>query len=100
MEKYRRKVVGDEPAEPRQPNEIHIATHGKIRDYVRDVLNLLKDRQHEQVVIVGRGKAINKAVTVAEITKRRMDGKVKQEPSIYHVQATDVWEPVEDGLER
>ncbi|KAJ3137065.1 hypothetical protein HDU90_002236 [Geranomyces variabilis] len=100
MEKYRRKTVGEEPLEPRASNEVHIAVHGKIRDYVKKVLDLLKDSAHEKVIIVGRGKSINKAVTVAEIAKRRMDGRCKQEPSIYNLQATDVWEPIEDGLDR
>lgn len=52
------------------------------------------------MVIVGKGKAINKAVTVVEIAKRRLDGKVKQETDIYSVEATDVWDPVEEDLDR
>ncbi|KAJ3158539.1 hypothetical protein HDU86_002764 [Geranomyces michiganensis] len=100
MEKYRRQVVGQEPVVPRAPNEVHITSHGKIRDYVKKVTNKLKSGTYEKVVIVGRGSAINKAVTVAEIAKRLMDGRCKQEPTIFNLQATDVWEPIEDGLDR
>lgn len=42
MEKYRRKTVGEELEEASAENEIRIATHGKIKNYVANVLNLLK----------------------------------------------------------
>lgn len=56
--------------------------------------------KHGVVIITGKGNSINKAVTVAEITKRKLEGKVNQETDIYNVAATDVWEPVEENLDK
>ncbi|KND04901.1 uncharacterized protein SPPG_00595 [Spizellomyces punctatus DAOM BR117] len=99
MEKYRRTAVGEEAeGDTAAENEIRISSHGKIRTYVAQILGLLKEGKH--VVIIGKGKTINKAVTVAEIAKRRLDGKVKQDTDICSVEATDVWDPIEEDLDR
>ncbi|RKO86564.1 hypothetical protein BDK51DRAFT_42658 [Blyttiomyces helicus] len=92
---YRRKEVGEDPDEPALPrNEMRITTHGKIKTYVGDVMALLQDESITTVAIYGKGKTINKAVTVAEIAKRRLGPQVRQETDIFSVEATDVWEPV------
>ncbi|TPX63213.1 hypothetical protein SpCBS45565_g06765 [Spizellomyces sp. 'palustris'] len=98
MEKYRRTAVGEETEGDLAENEVRIASHGKIRAYLAQILGLLKEGKH--VVIIGKGKTINKAVTVAEIAKRRLDGKVKQDTDICSVEATDVWDPIEEDLDR
>lgn len=45
------------------------------------------------------GRAINKAVTLAEILKRRIEG-LHQNISLSSSYVKDVWEPLEEGLER
>jgi hypothetical protein len=51
-------------------------------------------------VIVGKGKDINKAITVAEIAKRQSPTPLRQETSIASVEATDVWEPKQEDLDK
>jgi len=45
------------------------------------------------------GRAINKTVTIAEIIKRRIQG-LHQNTMIDSTPITEVWEPIEEGLER
>lgn len=45
------------------------------------------------------GRAINKTVTIAEIIKRRIQG-LHQITQIDSTDITDVWEPLEEGLDR
>jgi hypothetical protein len=45
------------------------------------------------------GRAINKTVTIAEIIKRRIPG-LHQITQIDSTDITDVWEPLEQGLDR
>ena len=51
------------------------------------------------VVIVGKAKAISKAVTVAEILKRSVPG-LHQETTIALETSVDRWEPTEQQLDR
>jgi hypothetical protein len=44
------------------------------------------------------GRAINKTVTIAEILKRRVAG-LHQITEIESTDITDVWEPLEEGLD-
>ena len=63
---------------------VRITTAGKVHNYVEYVLSVLDPaREHEAlaracgcgiVQLEAEGHAVNKAVTVAEIVKRRLDG--------------------------
>ncbi|KAI9102733.1 DNA/RNA-binding protein alba-like protein [Phlyctochytrium arcticum] len=100
MEGYRRKTVGNDTEELLQDNELRIKTSTKIRSYVTQALGFLNDEKFAAVVISGRGKQVNKAVTVAEIVKRKADRQIRQETSIASVTATDIWDPVDLTLDR
>ena len=64
--------------------QVRITTAGKVHNYVEYVLSVLDPaREHEPqgracccglVQLEAEGHAVNKAVTVAEIVKRRLDG--------------------------
>ncbi|KAJ3181133.1 hypothetical protein HDU85_003838 [Gaertneriomyces sp. JEL0708] len=100
MDKYRRKTVGEEPKAEAAQNELLISSQGKVRTYVTNAMSMLQNETFDSIVITGRGNTINKAVTVTEIVKRRLDNKLRQETEIFNIEATDVWEPVEDDLDR
>ncbi|KAI9006172.1 hypothetical protein BC832DRAFT_592261 [Gaertneriomyces semiglobifer] len=100
MDKYRRKTVGEELKAEAAQNELLISSQGKVRTYVNNALSMLQNETFDSVVITGRGNTINKAVTVTEIVKRRLDNKLRQETEIFNIEATDIWEPVEDDLDR
>ncbi|KAJ3037378.1 hypothetical protein HDV00_001744 [Rhizophlyctis rosea] len=105
MEKYRRKEVGPDVSPPLQPNEIRMTPNGKVKILAAHAVDILQSEGHPAVIITGIGPTINKAVTVAEITKRRCTnelklGPLRQEMDIASVQATDTWEPVEGDLDK
>jgi DNA-binding protein len=52
------------------------------------------------LIIHGRAKAITKAITVAEIVKRKMDVPLDQQTEIYTAQTQDDWDPVDKELDR
>eukprot|EP00252_Welwitschia_mirabilis_P024851 TRINITY_DN7541_c0_g1_i1.p1 TRINITY_DN7541_c0_g1~~TRINITY_DN7541_c0_g1_i1.p1 ORF type:complete len:149 (+),score=20.10 TRINITY_DN7541_c0_g1_i1:307-753(+) len=78
-------------------NEIRVTTQGLIRNYVNYASVLLQDSSTPEIVLKAMGQAINKAVAVAEIIKRRIPG-LHQITSISSSSITDVWEPIEEGL--
>ncbi|KAL1920994.1 uncharacterized protein VTP21DRAFT_11629 [Calcarisporiella thermophila] len=86
--------------QPKPANEIHITTQGKVRNYISYGLDLLQEKKHTHLILSGKGKAINKTVTVTEIIKRRMEGTLHQYTQIGSVNATDVWEPLEQNLDK
>ncbi|KAJ1550294.1 hypothetical protein HK096_007733, partial [Nowakowskiella sp. JEL0078] len=97
MEFYRRKEVGEDIDEPPKQNEIIVTTNGKIKDYVEAVLKFFETGN--EVEIRGKGKSINKAVSVVEIVKRKLPGKITQNTTISSVPAIDIWEPTEENLD-
>jgi hypothetical protein len=106
---------------------ISVSSHGKVRHYVgygERVLQVrcavhagegggaarvvvahaagrarVQELQRELVVVVGKGKAISKAVTVAEILKRAVPG-LHQETAIASETTLDRWEPKEPQMDR
>ncbi|KAI8926485.1 hypothetical protein BC831DRAFT_456385 [Entophlyctis helioformis] len=83
--------------------EVIVHAGGKIKTYVDVALRHLQG-QERRVVVRGKSKAINKAVTVAEIIKRRMaslpvPAMVIQANQLYAEQETDVWEPIVENLD-
>ncbi|OUM61090.1 hypothetical protein PIROE2DRAFT_13005 [Piromyces sp. E2] len=114
MEKYRRTEVETEfdPSEMdlnllnKKDNELYITNQGKIKNYVNYGFNYLKDQSKEEpLIITGKGNAINKAVTVAEIIKRKIVDDLNrhdlvQENDIEIVQSKDTWTPIEDKLDK
>ena len=92
MEKYERSIQGveEELTEGETPlAEVRVSPHGQIKEYVSAAMRLL-EATSGSITVVGRGKAISRAVTVVEIVKRRVPG-LHQHTSIGSVTVTDVW---------
>ncbi|KAJ3128266.1 hypothetical protein HK098_004841 [Nowakowskiella sp. JEL0407] len=101
MDLYRRTKVGDDE-EIVLPHELVIATQGKIKNYVSRISDHFKSEtlRNNELVISGKGRAINKTVSVAEIVKRNFNGQITQETEITSVQAIDTWDPIEENLDK
>ncbi|KAF9202820.1 hypothetical protein BGZ59_001967 [Podila verticillata] len=52
--------------------------------------------QHGVLTIKAQGRAISKAVTVAEILKRRLEGSLHQFTEIGQITEQEIWDPNED----
>ncbi|XP_042413270.1 RNA-binding protein FUS-like [Zingiber officinale] len=79
-------------------NEVRITTQGLVRNYVSYATSLLQEKNVREIVLKAMGQAISKAVAIAEIIKKRFPG-LYQDTTISSVSITDVWEPIEEGLE-
>eukprot|EP01118_Nematostelium_gracile_P000001 TRINITY_DN0_c0_g1_i1.p1 TRINITY_DN0_c0_g1~~TRINITY_DN0_c0_g1_i1.p1 ORF type:complete len:267 (-),score=83.00 TRINITY_DN0_c0_g1_i1:35-835(-) len=99
MDKYRRVEKPKTQEEPISESEIRITTQGKMRSYISYASNLFQEKQEKTVVLKAMGRAINKTVTIAEILKRRVPN-LAQNTHIESTDITDVWEPLEEGLDR
>ncbi|KAI9484653.1 hypothetical protein BDB00DRAFT_878554 [Zychaea mexicana] len=96
MEDYRRSEKSEqEQVSPPAKNEVRCSQNGKITRYVEVGLNLLQEQKMSDIVVVGKGASITKAVTVVEIIKRRMEGSLHQYTQLGSVSSTDQWDPVE-----
>jgi len=98
MEKYKR-VEKQKVSEEIKENEIRVTTQGKMRNYISYATNLFKEKGHASIVLKAMGRAINKTVTIAEIIKRRIPN-LHQQTTIDSTDIVDVWEPIEEGLDR
>jgi len=100
MEKYRlvqeHKGDGDEFLESTNNCEVRITQQGKPRNYISFAMGLFADG-NDTIVLKAMGRAINKAVTIAEILKRKMP--LHQLNSLCSVEMIDVFEPLEEGLD-
>jgi len=63
------------------------------------ILPSLQNKPAAEIILKAMGRAINKTVTIAEIIKRRISG-LHQITQIDSTDITDVWEPLEEGLDR
>jgi len=96
MDKYRR-VEKPKVDQNIGQNEIRVTAQGKMRNYITYATSLLQEKKSNEVILKAMGRAINKTVTIAEIIKRRIPG-LHQITSIDSTDITDVWEPIEEGL--
>ncbi|XWS25943.1 hypothetical protein CRYUN_Cryun27aG0110700 [Craigia yunnanensis] len=78
-------------------NEIRITSQGRVRSYITYAMTLLQEKGSNEIVFKAMGRAINKAVTIVELIKRRIVG-LHQITSIGSTDITDMWEPLEEGL--
>jgi len=77
--------------------EVKITQQGKPRNYISYAISLLQDRGANEIVLKAMGRAINKAVTIAEILKRKMP--LHQVTYLTSSEIVDVFEPLEEGLD-
>lgn len=76
--------------------EVRITQQGKPRNYISYAMNLFS-KGSDTIVLKAMGRAINKAVTIAEILKRKMP--LHQCNALSSVEMIDVFEPLEEGLD-
>ncbi|XP_022860608.1 keratin, type II cytoskeletal 1-like [Olea europaea var. sylvestris] len=96
MDRYQR-VEKPRPEEHISENEIRVTAQGLIRNYIIYATSLLQDKQEKEVVLNAMGQAISKAVTIAEIVKKRIP-VLHQNISTRSTTITDAYEPIEEGL--
>jgi len=97
MDKYEKIEKPREEAEIKD-NEIRITTKGKMRNSISYATTLFKEKGFTEVILKAMGRAINKTVTIAEIIKRRIPN-LHQITEISSTDITDVYEPLEEGLD-
>lgn len=79
------------------PSEVRITQQGKPRNYITYAMSLFQEDDHNEITLKAMGRAINKAVTIAEILKRKMP--LHQITSLSSIEIVDVFEPLEEGLD-
>lgn len=94
-DKYR---VVSRPKTPIQDDEIRIASDGRLPRYVAYAARLFVDQGRKSVTIKATGNAIPLAISLAEIMKRRLPN-LHQVSTIGDTTISEVYEPVEEGLE-
>ncbi|KAJ8331249.1 hypothetical protein O5D80_8726 [Batrachochytrium dendrobatidis] len=101
MENYRKKQTIQVPNQLdliTTDYEVVVHSGGKIKTYVDVVLKHLQSPS-KRVIVKGESKAINKAVTVVEIAKRKAGIAVLQDTQLYQHEEIDVWEPIIDKMD-
>jgi len=96
MEKYRkvprsRAIIKED--------EIRVTSLGRLPNYISYAAKVFHDQNKTSVIIKATGNAIARAVTLAEILKRRIHG-LHQLTRCGSTTLTDVYEPIEEGLDK
>jgi len=98
MDKYR-KVPQKQESAPKTDDEIRITAMGSVSAYVAYAAKLYNEMDKQQVVINATGTALTKAVTLAEVIKRRFKG-LHQVTTLSSAEIIDEYEPLEEGLDK
>lgn len=102
MEKYRRVVDQNSASDvlPEAEHIVRVNVSGKLVNYIAYAEKKLNDSKGK-VELVALGRAINRAVTVAEILRRNCtmaDAEIHQLTTLRSVDLKDRYEPLEEGL--
>uniref|UniRef100_A0A673ACX8 Ribonuclease P/MRP 25 subunit-like n=1 Tax=Sphaeramia orbicularis TaxID=375764 RepID=A0A673ACX8_9TELE len=76
---------------PSDTPEVRVKDGSKIRNLLRFALSRMESRQ---IVFTANGKGVSKAITCAEIVKRRVKG-LHQLTKLLYSTVEEVWEPLE-----
>ncbi|KAL6766819.1 RPP25 [Auxenochlorella protothecoides x Auxenochlorella symbiontica] len=98
MENYRRVRQPRTDLPPIAPDELLVTAISNPVEVAGKGVSMLEE-EHPAITLKAMGQAIGKAVSVAEILKRRVAG-LHQLVATSTVALTDVWEPTVEGLER
>merc|ERR1712060_44196 len=79
--------------------EIRVTAVGSVSAYCARANTLFNDEDKKTITITGTGNAITKAVTLAEVAKRRFKG-LHQITSLSTTEIVDEYEPLEEGLDK
>lgn len=99
MEKYRYVGERKQDASVKESDddcEVKITQQGKPKNYISYAMNLFSQGA-DRVVLKAMGRAISKAVTIAEILKRKIP--LHQVTLLTSSEIIDIYEPLEEGLD-
>merc|ERR1712217_315044 len=82
-----------------EEDEIRVTGVGSVSAYVGRAATVYNELNKSKVVIKASGNALTKAVTAAEVIKRRFKD-LHQITTLGSVEITDEYEPLEEGLDR
>src|SRR6056297_388495 len=83
---------------PAKTNEVRVTYQGQVKCYVGYANALFEERKARAVAIKGMGRAIHKAVAVAQVLKHRIPG-LHQRTDIDSLPFKEMWAPLEEGLD-
>merc|ERR1719159_1872004 len=98
MDKYRKVIKPKKESEDKDETEIRVTAVGSVSAYVSRAGTVFNELKKPQVTITASGNAISKAVTLAEVVKRRIKG-LHQITNISSIDIVDEYEPIEEGLD-
>merc|ERR1712187_338475 len=98
MDKYR-KVIKPKDTAVKDETEIRVTAVGSVAAYCARANTLFNEQDKKTITITGTGNAITKAVTLAEVAKRRFKG-LHQITSLSTTEIVDEYEPLEEGLDK
>merc|ERR1711957_1110742 len=79
--------------------EIRVSAVGSVSAYISRAATVFNELGKPFITITGSGNAVTKAVTVAEVVKRRFKG-LHQVNSLSTQEVVDEYEPLEEGLDK
>ncbi|CAJ1332364.1 unnamed protein product, partial [Effrenium voratum] len=98
MDKYR-KVMKPREEIQKTDEEIRVTAAGSVSAYVSRAATVFNELKKPYVIVQATGNALTKAVTAAEVIKRRFKG-LHQITELKTVEITDEYEPLEEGLDK
>merc|ERR1719293_321833 len=98
MNKYK-KVMKPKETIVKDEEEIRVTAVGSVSAYVSRAAKLFNELDKKFIVITATGNALTKAVTSAEVIKRRFKG-LHQITKLSSQEITDEYEPLEEGLDK
>jgi len=98
MDKYRR-IPKEKDTVAKEEEEIRVTAVGSVSAYVARANEVFNELNKSHIVIKATGGALTKAVTLAEVVKRRFKG-LHQTTDIGTTEITDEYEPLEEGLDK
>jgi len=102
MDKYRRVAKEKTPQDSIEAHEVRVTSQRSARSYISYSINLFTteeaDKRKTLILIKAMGRAITKAINIAEVVKRRVVG-LHQITQIESNTMVDVFEPLEQGLD-
>jgi len=99
MDKYRKVRRTREENAVTDESEIRVTATGSVSAYISRAAKVYGELGKSQVVIKAQGNALTKAVTAAEVIKRRFKG-LHQVSNVGQSEIVDVFEPLEEGLDK
>ncbi|CAE7892848.1 Rpp25l, partial [Symbiodinium sp. KB8] len=98
MDKYR-KVMKPKEDIQKTDEEIRVTAAGSVSAYVSRAATVFNELEKPYVIVQATGNALTKAVTAAEVIKRRFKG-LHQITELKTVEIIDEYEPLEEGLDK